>query len=354
VDPANTAYSSTDGILFNKSQTTLIQCPGGKAGSISIPSGVTSIGSGAFSYCNNLTSITVDPANTTYISVEGMLFDINQTTLIQCPEGKLGNFTIPSSVTSIGTYAFSRCSNLTSISIPPSVICIGSYAFSHCNNLTSISIPSSVTSIQMATFDGCSNLTSITIPSSVTSIDFVAFAGCSRLSSAIFLGNAPAMFVPPPGYVSPFLSNAGDFALYFFDAATGFTGPTWKGYPTVNMGQVSPVSPWLVSNGFPHDTDMMADQDGDGVSLLMAYALALNPRQNLSGSVPRPVIAGDQMTLTFYAGSEGITYRVETSDDLQNWNTDGITLSSPDANGYRTAWFLGGGPNRFMRLSLSR
>ena len=98
----------------------------------------------------------------------------------------------------------------------------------------------------------------------------------------------------------------------------------------------------------------MSDPNADGVNLLMAYALALDPRQNLSGSIPRPVIAGDQMTLTFQAGSEGITYRVETSDNLQSWSTNGVTLSALDANGYRTAWFSGGGPNRFMRLAMSR
>ena len=47
----------------------------------------------------------------------------------------------------------------------------------------------------------------------------------------------------------------------------------------------------------------------------MAYALNLDPKQNLSGSMPKPVIAGNQMSLTFYAGSSGVTYSAETSTE---------------------------------------
>ena len=76
------------------------------------------------------------------------------------------NTVIPSSVTSIGSSAFSGCSGLTSISIPSSVTSIGSGAFSGCSGLTSISIPSSVTSIGDQAFDGCSGLTNVTCKSS--------------------------------------------------------------------------------------------------------------------------------------------------------------------------------------------
>ena len=73
-------------------------------------------------------------------------------------------------VTSIGGYAFSSCSGLTSLTIPSSVTTIGEDAFSSCSGLTSLTIPSSVTSIGEYAFYGCSGLTSITIPSSVTTI----------------------------------------------------------------------------------------------------------------------------------------------------------------------------------------
>ena len=91
--------------------------------------------------------------------------------------------TIPESVTSIGDYAFSGCSGLTSVTIPESVTSIGGNAFSGCSGLTSVTIPESVTSIGSYAFYGCSGLTSVTIPESVTSIGSYAFSGCSGLTS---------------------------------------------------------------------------------------------------------------------------------------------------------------------------
>ena len=113
-----------------------------------IEDGVTSIGNYAFSDCSSLTSIT-----------------------------------IPDSVTSIGYYAFFYCTSLTSITISDSVTSIGNYAFFYCRSLTSITIPDSVTSIGNYAFSNCTNLTSIKIPSSVTSMDSKAFYNCSSLKT---------------------------------------------------------------------------------------------------------------------------------------------------------------------------
>ena len=93
------------------------------------------------------------------------------------------SITIPRGVTSIGSYAFQNCTSLTSITISSSVTSIGYCAFYCCTGLTSITIPSSVTSIGESAFDGCTGLTSITIPSSVTSIDDCAFYYCTGLTS---------------------------------------------------------------------------------------------------------------------------------------------------------------------------
>ena len=95
----------------------------------------------------------------------------------------LTSLTIPSGVTSIGIAAFQGCSGLTSLTIPSGVTSIGKYAFSGCSGLTSLTIPSGVTSIGNRAFYGCSGLTSLTIPSSVTSISDRAFYGCSGLTS---------------------------------------------------------------------------------------------------------------------------------------------------------------------------
>jgi len=135
VDIANLNYSSDNGILYNKNKTTLIECPVGKSGSITIPSGVTSIGSSAFNYCISLTSINVDIANLNYLSDNGILYNKNKTTLIECPVGKSGSITIPSGVTSIGYHAFYSCTSLTSITIPNSVTSIDKFAFDYRINI---------------------------------------------------------------------------------------------------------------------------------------------------------------------------------------------------------------------------
>ncbi len=74
--------------------------------SVTIPATVTNIGSQAFSGCSRLTAINVDPQNLFYSSANGVLFDKNQTTLIQYPGGLGGSYTIPDTVTNIGANAF--------------------------------------------------------------------------------------------------------------------------------------------------------------------------------------------------------------------------------------------------------
>ena len=170
--------------------------------SITIPSSVTSLGSGCFYGCNKLTSITI-PSSVTSLG-SGCFYGCKSLTSITLPSSvtslssgcfygcnKLTSITIPSSVTSLGNYCFYGCSGLTSITIPSSVASLGNYCFEGCSGLTSITIPSSVTSLGNYCFEGCSNLTSITIPSSVTSLDFACFKDCSGLETIYFKGKVP-------------------------------------------------------------------------------------------------------------------------------------------------------------------
>ena len=150
--------------------------------SINIPSSVTSIEPSSFSGCSSLTAFTVDANNPNYCADGCMLFNKEKTTLI-CASGSQKTYNIPSSVTSIGEYAFDGCRSLTSINIPSSVTSIGEYAFHGCSSLPSINIPYSVTSIGGKAFYKCSSLTSINIPSSMTSIEWSTFEGCSSLTS---------------------------------------------------------------------------------------------------------------------------------------------------------------------------
>ena len=96
--------------------------------------------------------------------------------------------TISSGVTSIGNVVFKYCTSLTSITLPDGVTSIGDDAFYNCTRLTSITIPDSVTSIGGGAFSYCKNLTSVTIPNSVTRIGDYAFYLCTSLEDVYYLG----------------------------------------------------------------------------------------------------------------------------------------------------------------------
>ena len=270
VDVANSAYSSQDGVLFDKNQTTLILYPRGKAGRYLIPNNVNTIGALAFSsctrltgitigdsvttinytafeYCSSLLEITVDAANSAYSSLDGVLFDKNKSTLILYPNGRTGSYLIPNSVNAIGFKAFASCANLMSITIPNNVTTIRGLAFEYCTSLvnitipntvtiierqafynctslTSITIPNNLTTIESSMFSFCTSLTSITIPSSVTSIQINAFSNCNNLTSIYFEGNAPSLN-------GSIFSSTGKI-VYYQPETTGWD-ITYDGCPTV-------------------------------------------------------------------------------------------------------------------------
>ena len=95
----------------------------------------------------------------------------------------LTSLSLPSGITSIGWEAFSGCSGLTSLSLPSGITSIGLFSFSGCCGLSSLSLPSGITSIGYNAFSGCSGLTSLSFPSGITSIGGYAFSGCSGLTS---------------------------------------------------------------------------------------------------------------------------------------------------------------------------
>lgn len=181
--------------------------------SLSIPRFVTSIDEYALVGCSNLTSIQVNTINPRYSSNNGVLFSKNQDTILICPQGISGSYTIPNSVTTIGVKAFYSCTNLTLVTIPNSVITIGASAFIGCTALDSIFIPSSVTSInQFAPFAYCQNLISINVdPSNIR---------YSSYNGVLFSKNFDTIITYPGGKSGNYsipnsVSNIGDFAFSY-------------------------------------------------------------------------------------------------------------------------------------------
>ncbi|HET6557060.1 MAG TPA: leucine-rich repeat protein [Prolixibacteraceae bacterium] len=147
---------------------------------MTIPAAVSSIGMRAFG--NLDCRFDVDPSNLHYMSSNNVLFNKDQTVLIQCVASVTGTYEIPPTVTTIADYAFLDRLSMTSLVIPSSLTSIGKYAFYNCYKLATVSIPSSVTFIGESAFASCSRLGTIyahsRIPINLDASPYV-FAGLS-------------------------------------------------------------------------------------------------------------------------------------------------------------------------------
>ena len=277
VDPGNAFFSSVGGVLFDKAQTTLITFPVGLSASYAIPGGVTTIGTGAFFLCVNLTSVTmpatvttladsafadcsgltnitlgagvnqiatsafggcnqltainVDPTNPVFSSIAGVVYDKSQATLIRLPTGYLGSYITPGSVTSIAAYAAEDC-DLSAVTLAAGVTNIGDIAFQGCGNLTSVTILSPVTSMGIFTFADCPKLAIVVIHGNVSSFGIDGFIFAGSLTGIYFTGNAPAQ--PDPS------TFTGDSAatVYYLAGTTGW-GSSFGGLPTLELEPIA-------------------------------------------------------------------------------------------------------------------
>lgn len=188
--------------------------------SVTVPAGITAIGDGAFWDCTSLANINVSAENTTYTSVDGVLFSKDKTNLLQYPIGNARTeYAIPDGVINVADYLFWGCTTLKTLTIPGSITVIGIDALRRClsleninvsadnkvyssvdgvlfnkdktellqypigNTRTEYSIPNGVTSIADYSFPECASIERITFPDSVTTIGEMAFPACSSLKS---------------------------------------------------------------------------------------------------------------------------------------------------------------------------
>lgn len=142
---------------------------------ISIPANVTRINGGAFAQNSSMTSITCDPANKNYVSVNGVLFTKDMKELVAYPGGIQGGYTVPATVNHIGDAAFYGALGLDSVTILGNLDFIGFEAFAECSKLTDVAIRDGVNYVGYWAFRGCDGIKTLTVPQSVTNIGDQAF-----------------------------------------------------------------------------------------------------------------------------------------------------------------------------------
>ena len=197
--------------------------------------------------------------------------------------------TIKDGVTSIGDYAFNRCSNLGAIDLPDSVVDIRYGAFYGCSSLTDINIPGGVISIASSLFEGCSDLKCITIPAGVTAIGSFAFQNCSSLTEIIFAGNAPNEISE-----TAFL-NVNATAYYPAGDSTWTSGKKQNYCGTITWVPMSGVDDNLPSSGScGKDLAWVLDADGiltiSGTGAMPDYTYDSSPWRKYADSIKAVVI----------------------------------------------------------------
>lgn len=301
VDEDNPVFSSEDGVLFNKDKTEIIKYPSKKlrteyiipstvvtigdacfAGcelqSVTIPVSVKTIGFHAFwdcwelsqlnildsvSYINSgiiegsgVTEITVDPGNTDYCVIDGVLFTTDKKTLVAYPIANgLEEYYIPNGTEILLHSAFSGNKTIKNVIIPDSITTIDAYTFGWCSNLTTVEIPSKVTEIR-GTFMGCFKLEAVTLPLSLTNIGSQTFNGCSSLKTVNYAGTQADWDKIRIGTDNEAINNA---TIYFSDGTTGGTEITdvvQKPAVTEKEDGTKDFTPGVKKNATTSDSDI--------------------------------------------------------------------------------------------------
>ncbi|HEX3716861.1 MAG TPA: leucine-rich repeat protein [Verrucomicrobiae bacterium] len=218
-----------------------------------LPASVTDLGSIPFANCANMTAITAASGNPAYSSVNGVLYNKAGTLLAEYPGGVGGNLTIPNGVGDVGSQAVENC-QITSVTIPGSVTNIENFGFSGCGALGSVIMTNGVTAIGVAAFQNCYVLTNVVLPPSLTNIGYSAFSDCSALRTVIipsaaqiltdyafsYCGSLVAAYFEgdaPPDDSTVFVNDS-DATVYYLPGATGWNS-TFGTAPTTELAGIA-------------------------------------------------------------------------------------------------------------------
>jgi hypothetical protein len=200
---------------------------------ISIPAGVATIGLGAFENCQSLATILVASNNPNYSSLGGVLYNRSQSSLVSYPTGAaLNNFTIPSTVRTIETGAFKYNLNLNLVEIPSGVLTINSTAFQFSQSLISVRFASGNQTIGAFAFANIPTLGSAIFYGNAPDAQANSFAGASADFKIYYLAGASGFTNPGQkawvsGYQTAQIQSLGNFEFTTLNGTveiTGFTG----------------------------------------------------------------------------------------------------------------------------------
>ena len=185
---------------------------------LSLGSGVTSIGPAAFE--RSTAKVTLSSKNTAFSLQNNVLFDRNKTTLVQCFNGDVATYTVPSTVKELGDYSFAGLDRLETVIIPNGVTRLGEGIFENCKALVKVEIPASVTEIgsEAFAFSGNARVSVAAGNTAYCSRDGALFT--KNMDTLLHGGAATGHYTVPNGVVS--IEN-GAFAEA---AITGITFPS--------------------------------------------------------------------------------------------------------------------------------
>ena len=174
VSSDNSTYSSVDGVVYNKSKDTLVVYPLGKGDDYKVPASVTNIDVlDLYQYAS--INVTFDDASKSYVTVDGVTYTADMKKIIRCNTDKEGSYTMPDSVTKISDMAFSGCSKLESVDVSDNVTEIAYGAFLGCTSLSEVDMPETVKKIESYAFINCSSLENVNLSDSLEEIDYRSF-----------------------------------------------------------------------------------------------------------------------------------------------------------------------------------
>ncbi|MGH7940920.1 MAG: leucine-rich repeat domain-containing protein [Limisphaerales bacterium] len=204
---ANSAFggdSGLSGIIIPDSVTNIGNLAFASSGltNVTIPGSVIGIGYEAFVSCESLTNVSVDAGNPAYSSLNGVLFDKDRDTLIQYPPAlPVSTYTVPSTVNSITNYAFYGALSLGSVTIPRTLVHIGDDAFTYCVSLNTLYFNGNAPSVGAdAFFEADNGVAVYDLPGTTGWASFYAALGASFASSNLWYQASPLILNFEPSF----------------------------------------------------------------------------------------------------------------------------------------------------------